>query len=68
LAFKQLEDYPVDLYYLVGLPNSMGNNLQSLRALGQTLGESIQSITSDFRLGFGSFVDKTVMPHISRSR
>ena len=43
----------------------MENDLESLRALGQQLGESMQNITRDFRLGFGSFVDKTVMPFIS---
>nr|CAB3257355.1 integrin beta-1 [Phallusia mammillata] len=65
LSFKQAEDYPVDLYYLLDLSNSMENDLESLRALGQTLGESMQNITRDFRLGFGSFIDKTVMPFIS---
>ena len=64
-AFKQAEDYPVDLYYLLDLSQSMKNDLESLRSLGQQLGESMQSITRDFKLGFGSFVDKTVMPYIS---
>ena len=43
----------------------MENDLESLRSLGQQLGERMQNITRDFRLGFGSFVDKTVMPYIS---
>uniref|UniRef100_F6QBL6 Integrin beta n=1 Tax=Ciona intestinalis TaxID=7719 RepID=F6QBL6_CIOIN len=65
LSFKQAEDYPVDLYYLLDLSKSMENDLNSLRALGRELGTSMQNITRDFRLGFGSFIDKTVMPYIS---
>lgn len=65
VSYKQAEDYPVDLYYLLDLSNSMKDDLESLRTLGQELGDSMSSITRDFRLGFGSFVDKTVMPYIS---
>ena len=43
----------------------MENDLESLRTLGEELGKRMQNITRDFRLGFGSFVDKTVMPYIS---
>ena len=64
-AFKLVEDYPVDLYYLLDLSSSMKDDLDSLRSLGKDLGESMQKITKDLRMGFGSFVDKTVMPFIS---
>ena len=33
--------------------------------LGEELGYAIQNITNDFRIGFGSFVDKEVFPYIS---
>ena len=33
--------------------------------LGHNISEAIQKITSDYRIGFGSFVDKEVMPYIS---
>nr|XP_039253013.1 integrin beta-1-B-like [Styela clava] len=65
ISYKQAEDYPVDLYYLLDLSNSMKDDLDSLRELGKELGDRMSSITRDFRLGFGSFVDKTVMPYIS---
>ncbi|XP_076824763.1 integrin beta-3-like [Clavelina lepadiformis] len=65
LAFKQAEDYPVDLYYLLDLSKSMEDDLEKLRKLGQQLGQKMQEITRDFRLGFGSFIDKTVSPYIS---
>ncbi|XP_035688245.1 integrin beta-1-like [Branchiostoma floridae] len=64
-AFRQAEDYPVDLYYLMDMSKSMEDDLQSLRALGDTLAEEMQMITKNFRIGFGSFVDKTVMPYVS---
>ena len=66
-SFKLVEDYPVDLYYLLDLSASMRDDLTSLRSLGKELGESMQKITKDLRMGFGSFVDKTLMPYISTS-
>ena len=65
VSYKQAEDYPVDLYYLLDLSSSMQDDLESLRKLGKELGEKMSNITKNFRLGFGSFVDKTVMPFIS---
>ncbi|XP_034949317.1 integrin beta-PS [Chelonus insularis] len=64
-AYSQAEDYPVDLYYLMDLSKSMEDDKQKLSDLGQLLVESMSKITSNFRLGFGSFVDKVVMPYVS---
>lgn len=65
IKFAQAEDYPVDLYYLMDLSNSMKDDKQKLSSLGSLLVESMSNITSNFRLGFGSFVDKVVMPYVS---
>ncbi|KAJ8669749.1 hypothetical protein QAD02_001008 [Eretmocerus hayati] len=65
IEYAQAEDYPVDLYYLMDLSNSMKDDKQKLSDLGQLLVESMSNITSNFRLGFGSFVDKVVMPYVS---
>jgi len=65
VRFRQAEDYPVDLYYLMDLSNSMADDKDSLSALGATLAYEMQKITQNFRLGFGSFVDKVVMPYVS---
>ncbi|KAA0199416.1 hypothetical protein HAZT_HAZT010531 [Hyalella azteca] len=65
VTFRQAEDYPVDLYYLMDLSKSMEDDKDSLSALGATLAEEMQKITRNFRLGFGSFVDKVVMPYVS---
>ncbi|XP_074599207.1 integrin beta pat-3-like [Brevipalpus obovatus] len=63
--FKQAVDYPVDLYYLMDLSKSMEDDKEKLGLLGNDLAREMQRITRNFRLGFGSFVDKTVMPYIS---
>ncbi|KAF2356108.1 Integrin beta subunit VWA domain [Trinorchestia longiramus] len=65
VTFRQAEDYPVDLYYLMDLSKSMEDDKDSLSALGATLADEMQKITRNFRLGFGSFVDKIVMPYVS---
>lgn len=65
LHFKQAIDYPVDLYYLMDLSKSMEDDKDKLGLLGNKLAKEMQMITKNFRLGFGSFVDKTVMPYIS---
>ena len=63
--YEQAQDYPVDLYYLMDLSKSMEDDKEKLSALGDLLAETMQNITSNFRLGFGSFVDKVVMPYVS---
>ncbi|CAF97757.1 unnamed protein product, partial [Tetraodon nigroviridis] len=65
LKFKRAEDYPIDLYYLMDLSFSMKDDLENVKNLGTDLMTRMKKITSDFRIGFGSFVEKTVMPYIS---
>ncbi|KAJ8878260.1 hypothetical protein PR048_018837 [Dryococelus australis] len=65
IEYAQAEDYPVDLYYLMDLSKSMEDDKEKLSSLGDLLAESMRNITSNFRLGFGSFVDKVVMPYVS---
>ncbi|XP_014878164.1 integrin beta-1 isoform X2 [Poecilia latipinna] len=65
LKFKRAEDYPIDLYYLMDLSYSMKDDLENVKNLGTSLMNEMSKITSDFKIGFGSFVEKTVMPYIS---
>ncbi|KAH8420291.1 hypothetical protein KR009_008821 [Drosophila setifemur] len=65
VSYTQAEGYPVDLYYLMDLSKSMEDDKAKLSALGDKLSETMKSITSNFRLGFGSFVDKVLMPYVS---
>lgn len=65
LKVRPLEKYPVDLYYLVDVSASMHNNIEKLNSVGFALSKKMANISIDFRLGFGSYVDKTVSPYIS---
>jgi integrin beta 1 len=65
VKYSQAVDYPVDLYYLMDLSKSMEDDKEKLSSLGDTLAETMRNITSNFRLGFGSFVDKVLMPYVS---
>ncbi|KAG7201582.1 hypothetical protein KM043_004327 [Ampulex compressa] len=65
LKYSQAEDYPVDLYYLMDLSASMQPYRDHLSELGLQLAEAMRKLTSNFRLGFGSFVDKVVLPMTS---
>lgn len=65
VQFRQAIDYPVDLYYLMDLSKSMEDDKAKLAELGNLLSQEMQRITTNFRLGFGSFVDKVVMPYVS---
>lgn len=61
---RQVEDYPVDLYYLMDLSYSMNDDLFRLRSLGKGLAEAMNRTTSNLRMGFGAFVDKPLSPYM----
>ncbi|XP_061911616.1 integrin beta-3-like isoform X1 [Entelurus aequoreus] len=61
---RQVEDYPVDLYYLMDLSYSMNDDLYRLRTLGRGLAEAMNRATSNLRMGFGAFVDKPLSPYM----
>ncbi|XP_021366395.1 integrin beta-PS-like isoform X1 [Mizuhopecten yessoensis] len=65
LTFRLAEDYPVDLYYLMDLSHSMKDDKERLALLGTDIAAKMKGITKNFQLGFGSFVDKVVMPYVS---
>ncbi|CAH6779582.1 Itgb8 [Phodopus roborovskii] len=65
LKIRPLKKYPVDLYYLVDVSASMHNNIEKLNYIGNDLSKKMAFFSRDFRLGFGSYVDKTVSPYIS---
>ncbi|XP_053554327.1 integrin beta-6 [Bombina bombina] len=65
---RQTEDYPVDLYYLMDLSASMDDDLKTIKELGSTLSTEMSKLTSNFQLGFGSFVEKPVSPFIKTTQ
>ncbi|XP_067089159.1 integrin beta-3-like [Osmerus mordax] len=64
VSVKQVEDYPVDLYYLMDLSYSMKDDLARLRTLSNDLAEEMGRTTSKLRMGFGAFVDKPLSPYM----
>uniref|UniRef100_A0A673XE08 Integrin beta n=1 Tax=Salmo trutta TaxID=8032 RepID=A0A673XE08_SALTR len=64
VTVKQVEDYPVDLYYLMDLSYSMKDDLARLRSLGNQLAAAMGRTTSNLRMGFGAFVDKPLSPYM----
>ncbi|TKC47156.1 hypothetical protein EI555_009139, partial [Monodon monoceros] len=61
---RQVEDYPVDIYYLMDLSYSMKDDLWSIQNLGTKLASQMRKLTSNLRIGFGAFVDKPVSPYM----
>lgn len=55
MKFKHVEDYPIDLYYLMDLSFSIENDLMNVKKLGADMKE-MKNITSDFRLGLSASV------------
>ena len=57
------------MYYLMDLSQSMSDDLENLRSLGSKLTAKMKDVTGNkpknFRIGYGSFVDKTVLPFVS---
>uniref|UniRef100_A0A8C4NBK4 Integrin beta n=1 Tax=Eptatretus burgeri TaxID=7764 RepID=A0A8C4NBK4_EPTBU len=59
---RPVEDYPVDVYYLMDLSLSMQDDLAKMSRLGTMLAAQMANLTSNLRLGFGAFVDKPSSP------
>ncbi|XP_072028719.1 integrin beta-1-like isoform X2 [Amphiura filiformis] len=62
LQVRLAKDYPLDLYYLMDLSNSLRLDLKNVANLGVYLERELKKLTADLQLGFGSFVDKTTSP------
>lgn len=65
MNYKPARNYPLDLYYLMDLTWSMKDDKQTLVGMGGSLTKLLSNLTENFRLGFGSFADKPIMPFIN---
>ncbi|XP_041097482.1 integrin beta-7 [Polyodon spathula] len=65
VRFRRAEGYPIDLYYLMDLSYSMKDDLENIKKLGQEILTALSKVTRSVKIGFGSFVDKTVLPYVS---
>uniref|UniRef100_A0A3Q0R2W5 Integrin beta n=1 Tax=Amphilophus citrinellus TaxID=61819 RepID=A0A3Q0R2W5_AMPCI len=68
VSFKRAEGYPVDLYYLMDLSYSMKDDLDNVKNLANDLFTALKKITKYARIGFGAFVDKTVLPYTNTNK
>nr|XP_020495752.2 LOW QUALITY PROTEIN: integrin beta-4 [Labrus bergylta] len=53
---------PLDLYILMDFSNSMADDLDNLKRMGQELAKVVGSLSEDYTIGFGKFVDKVIEP------
>ncbi|ODN00557.1 Integrin beta-PS [Orchesella cincta] len=68
LDYKDDTDRPLDLYYIMDLSATMEDDKNTVSAQAEDLVKELQKITKDVRLGFGSFIDKPVLPFVSSSQ
>ncbi|CAG9858308.1 unnamed protein product [Phyllotreta striolata] len=61
-TYKPAENYPLDLYYLGDLSQSMSQNIEVFKSLGKDLPNHLTKLTKNYKLAYGSFVDKPGMP------
>ncbi|XP_074102068.1 integrin beta-nu isoform X1 [Cotesia typhae] len=64
LKYRPAKNYPLDLYYLMDLTWSMNDDKDTLVSLGWKMAHTLGTYTSNFRLGFGSYADKPLMPYV----
>ncbi|XP_044103360.1 integrin beta-4 isoform X5 [Neovison vison] len=56
------EKSPMDLYILMDFSNSMSDDLDNLKQMGERLAQVLKTLTDDYTIGFGKFVDKVSVP------
>lgn len=58
------QDFPLDLYILMDVSNTMTAFLELAQDAAGDILSAVKNLTSDSRLGFGTFVEKRVRPFI----
>jgi hypothetical protein len=62
-----LQQVPVDLYFLIDYSNSMKVIKTNVATASSMLAKTLSNVTKDYRVGYGSFVDKAVGIFITSS-
>jgi hypothetical protein len=65
VSIRPAENYPFDLYMLVDLSQSLLNDLNTIKGIATDIIDTIRNISTQFQVGFGTYVDKTVPPYTS---
>ncbi|KAG8565721.1 hypothetical protein GDO81_012956 [Engystomops pustulosus] len=60
-VFEPLQT-PVDLYILMDFSYSMSDDLENLKNMGDSLANVVSTLSTDYTIGFGKFVDKVSVP------
>nr|XP_034309795.1 integrin beta pat-3 isoform X2 [Crassostrea gigas] len=66
LHYKVARNFPLDLYFLHDPSKSMETLITSLTQLTNDIANEISNITTDFRFGLGTAMDKVVSPFVRR--
>ena len=67
VSLKAIENFPLDFYLLIDLSGSLtDDDLVTFKELAGQLPLALQNLSSDFLIGFGTFVDKPTPPYTSR--
>lgn len=64
MKYNPAKNYPLDLYYLMDVTKTMMDFKNTLLNIGQNLSIALSKLTRNFRIGFGTFVDKPIAPFI----
>ena len=65
MKFKYVSDYSLSLYYLMDLSKSMDVDRKTILSLADTLAMELAKLTPFFKLGFGTFLDKVLLPYVN---
>lgn len=67
ITYRVARNYPVDLYFLADPSNTMIQFRDTLARLAGDIGRAVGNITEDYRFGYGTAMDKTVLPYTQSS-
>ena len=65
VSLKAAKNFPLDLYMLMDLSGSFRTDLDTVKVLAPQLPLALRNVSSDFLIGFGTFVDKPSLPYTS---
>ncbi|XP_033762160.1 integrin beta-6-like [Pecten maximus] len=62
ITYRVARNYPVDLYFLADPSNTMIAFRKALASLAGEIGRAVGDMTEDYRFGYGTAMEKTVLP------
>nr|XP_022306553.1 integrin beta-3-like [Crassostrea virginica] len=62
VSYKIARNFPLDLYFLNDPSYTMRTLQSSLKALAKSIAIEIKNLTTDFRFGLGTSMDKVILP------